>query len=98
MLRRFLIPIKVGSSLSCLDAGRQTHLQEAFMFTSNVGPLDRGIRIVVGLVVLSLLFIYPTSDWRYASLLGLVPLLTGLAGTCPLYSMLGLSTCSTQRG
>ena len=68
------------------------------MFTSNVGPLDRGIRIAVGLAVLSLFFIYPASEWRYASLLGLVPLLTGLVGTCPLYSLLGLSTCPTQRG
>ena len=68
------------------------------MFTSNVGPLDRTLRIVAGLALLSLFFIYPASDWRYASLLGLVPLLTGLFGTCPLYSLLGLSTCAAGRG
>ncbi len=61
--------------------------------TSNVGGIDRILRIVVGLGVLSLFFIYPTSAYRYWSLLGLVPLLTGLVGWCPPYAILGLSTC-----
>lgn len=68
------------------------------MYASNVGSADRTIRIVVGLAVLSLFFIYPGSDWRYVSLLGFVPLLTGIFGTCPIYSMLGLSTCAAGRG
>ena len=62
------------------------------MFTINVGSIDRLIRIVLGLAVLSLFFIYPQSEWRYYSLLGLVPLLTGIAATCPLYSLFGMST------
>lgn len=62
------------------------------MFASNVGPIDRVIRIGVGLAILSLFFAYPASDWRYWSFLGFVPLLTGVFGTCPLYSMLGMST------
>lgn len=47
------------------------------MFTTNVGPLARTLRIVAGLAIVSLFFVYPASEWRYASLLGLVPLLTG---------------------
>jgi hypothetical protein len=67
------------------------------MFATNVGAVDRAIRIVIGLAILSLFFLYPASEWRYASLLGVVPLLTGAFATCPLYSMLGLSTCSAGR-
>lgn len=67
------------------------------MFTTNVGSLDRTLRIAVGLAVLSLFLIYPESEWRYWTLLGLVPLMTGLAGKCPLYSLLGVSTCEKQR-
>lgn len=67
------------------------------MFTTNVGPLDRTLRIVAGLAIVSLYFVYRASEWRYASLLGLVPLLTGLFGTCPLYGLLGLSTWPAGR-
>ena len=35
--------------------------------------------------------------WHYAKLIGIVPLLTGLFGTCPLYSILGVSTCPMKR-
>lgn len=67
------------------------------MFKTNEGTLDRVFRIVVGIVVLALFFLYPDAAWRYWALLGVVPLLTGLIGWCPLYSMLGLSTCPTRR-
>ena len=68
------------------------------MFQTNVGRADRALRIAVGLFVPSLLFAYPQSEWRYLFLLGLIPLVTGLVGTCPLYSALGLSTCNVDRG
>ena len=58
----------------------------------NVGPLDRAIRIVLGLALLALIFAGPESMW---GLVGFVPLLTGIAGYCPLYAMLGLSTVGT---
>jgi hypothetical protein len=67
------------------------------MFNTNVGSIDRVARVVVGLGVLSLFFVYPSASWRYVTLVGLVPLLTGLMGSCPLYSVLGLSTCSLQK-
>ncbi len=67
------------------------------MFKTNVGSADRVIRIVLGAVILSLFFIYPDASWRYYTLIGIVPILTALAGTCPLYSMLGLSTCPVRK-
>ena len=56
----------------------------------NVGSLDRGLRILVGLGLLSLVFIGPKTIW---GLVGLLPLLTGLIGWCPPYHLLGISTC-----
>lgn len=67
------------------------------MFAKNVGSIDRILRIVVGLVVLSLFFIYPDASWRYWALIGVVPLLTGLLSTCPLYSLFGMSTCPMKK-
>ncbi len=58
--------------------------------TTNEGTIDRVIRIVVGAALLALTFLGPKTLW---GLVGLVPLITGIAGTCPLYSILGLSTC-----
>lgn len=55
----------------------------------NEGPVDRGLRILVGLVILSLAFIGPKTPWAF---LGLIPLLTGLVGMCPLYALLGIRT------
>jgi len=57
---------------------------------ANVGGLDRGLRIVIGLVLLSLVVVGPQSMW---GLLGLVPLVTGLLSFCPLYSLLGINSC-----
>lgn len=67
------------------------------MLKTNVGGLDRALRIIVGLALLACFFIYPDSGWRYAFLIGIVPLVTGLMATCPLYSILGLSTCPARK-
>ena len=58
----------------------------------NVHTVERGIRIVLGLFVLSLTFLVPT----WWGLLGAVPLATGLVGYCPLYRVFGVSTCSRR--
>lgn len=63
------------------------------MFKTNVGGFDRIARIVVGLVLLSLVFVGPQTLW---GLIGVVPLLTGLFSTCPLYTMIGLNTCPAK--
>lgn len=56
----------------------------------NVGSIDRTIRIIAGLAILSLVFVGPKSMW---GLLGLLPLATGIIGWCPPYHLLGISTC-----
>lgn len=67
------------------------------MFKSNVGAADRILRIIIGLALLSAFFIYPDASWRYFALIGSVPLVTGLLGICPLYSLFGLSTCPASK-
>ncbi len=56
----------------------------------NEGTVDRALRIIVGIVLLALVFVGPKTAWGWV---GLVPLLTGLVGTCPIYSLLGVNTC-----
>lgn len=65
------------------------------MFATNVGTVDRVLRIVLGLALLSLVFIGPQTLW---GLIGIVPLATGLMKTCPLYSILGVRTCGLKKG
>ena len=60
------------------------------MFTTNVGSVDRLLRIAIGIVLIALVFIGPQTPWGW---LGLIPLATGFLRTCPLYSLLGISTC-----
>lgn len=59
----------------------------------NEGMIDRALRILVGLVLISLVFVGPATPWGWV---GLVPLVTGLVGFCPLYSVLGIKTCPTK--
>ena len=59
----------------------------------NVGSLDRILRIVVGVFLLALIFVGPKTLW---GLIGIIPLATGLFRMCPLYSILGINTCSTK--
>jgi hypothetical protein len=61
----------------------------------NVGSVDRVLRVVLGLALLAFAFF---SGHAYASLgyIGVVPLLTAAFGTCPAYSLLGISTCPVK--
>jgi len=61
---------------------------------TNEGTADRVIRVVVGLGILSLIFVGPKSLW---GLIGFVPLLTGLVGFCPLYRLVGMNTCAVPK-
>ncbi|HSG49301.1 MAG TPA: DUF2892 domain-containing protein [Longimicrobiales bacterium] len=56
----------------------------------NEHPVERGVRVLLGVVLLSLVFVGPQTAWGY---LGIIPILTGLVGSCPLYTVLGFSTC-----
>ena len=58
----------------------------------NIHPIERAVRIIVGLVLVSLAFWGPKNYWF---LLGFIPLATGLMGWCLPYAMFGFSTCST---
>lgn len=60
------------------------------MLKTNVGGIDRAARIVLGLVLIALVFVGPQTPFGW---IGVVPLLTGLMRTCPLYSLLGMNTC-----
>lgn len=62
----------------------------ASLFATNEGAVDRTLRVIVGVALLSLVFVGPKSLW---GLVGVVPLLTGLVGNCLLYTLLGINTC-----
>ena len=57
----------------------------------NVGRVDRWIRIVIGVVLLSLV-VFLSGGIRWIGLIGLIPLITGLVGYCPIYSILKIKT------
>lgn len=61
---------------------------------NNVGKLDRSVRIVVGLGLVMGAIAGLIGAWGW---IGLLPLVTGIAGTCPVYSLLGVDTCSLDR-
>ena len=61
----------------------------------NVGALDRGIRVALGLGLLSLLFIRQDNS-RWFGLVGLIPLFTAYLSWCPLYTVLGIGTCKKE--
>ncbi|MGC9291604.1 MAG: YgaP family membrane protein [Acidobacteriaceae bacterium] len=62
----------------------------------NEGTADRVIRVVIGIAVLSLLWLlHGPAHWF--GLIGLIPLLTGLLGVCPMYSLLGIRTCPLEQ-
>ena len=61
--------------------------------SANVGGIDRILRIVVGLVLISLVWLVPT-NWGW---IGIVPLVTGLFSFCPAYTLLGMNTCPMKK-
>lgn len=61
------------------------------MFATNVGTVDRAIRIILGLFLLAITMVGPQTPWGY---IGIIPLVTGIFRTCPLYALFGLNTCA----
>ncbi len=61
---------------------------------TNEGTIDRILRVVVGLILISLVFVGPQTPWGWV---GIVPLLTGIVGFCPAYRIFGLSTCPMKK-
>ncbi|WP_395057092.1 DUF2892 domain-containing protein [Polaromonas sp.] len=60
----------------------------------NEGVLDRSLRVVAGLVLIGLAATGTVGAWGY---IGVVPLVTGAVGMCPLYSLLGINSCPVPR-
>ena len=64
------------------------------MFTTNLGSIDRLIRIFVGALLIGLTLAGTIGAWGW---IGVIPLLTGLIGSCPLYKIFGLSSCPWKK-
>ena len=64
----------------------------------NVGSLDRILRIILGvaLIAFAIPLGFPQTGWNWLGWIGVMPILTALFGTCPAYSLFGLSTCATS--
>ena len=62
--------------------------------TRNIGSIDRWFRTLLGLALLALVFYGPKTAWGW---LGLIPLATAFFSFCPLYGMLGISSCRRAR-
>jgi len=58
---------------------------------TNVGTFERILRIVVGMLIFSLYFVLK-GNIRFIGLVGLLPIITGSVGTCPMYAFLGVNT------
>lgn len=61
--------------------------------TANVGGIDRLVRAIVGLGLISLVFVGPQTPWGW---IGLIPLATAIIGWCPPYALFGISTCRSK--
>jgi hypothetical protein len=64
------------------------------LFPTNEHDVERLLRVVAGIAILSLAFVGPKTAWGY---LGVIPILTGAIGSCPFYTLLGLSTCPMKK-
>jgi hypothetical protein len=60
----------------------------------NVGILDRAIRIIAGLALIAFAYTDQLGAWAW---IGVIPLVTGIAGWCPAYKLLGINTCAIKK-
>lgn len=64
------------------------------LLPKNEHVVDRALRVVLGIGLITIAFVGPKTPWGW---IGVVPLLTGLIGSCPLYTLFGLRTCPLDR-
>jgi hypothetical protein len=76
-----------------LRAGIRADNKE-FPMKTNIGGIDRVLRILAGLALLALMFTGTIGVWGW---IGVVPLVTGLFGFCPLYTVLGFNSCPLKK-
>ena len=65
--------------------------------TKNVGGIDRVLRTIIGVALLWFAFAAAPTGYNWIGWIGVVPLLTALVGYCPLYTLIGVSTCTMER-
>jgi Protein of unknown function (DUF2892) len=65
---------------------------------ANVGMIDRIVRVVIGLVLIAYAIPvgFPVTGWNWVGWIGVMPILTAIAGFCPAYAVVGLTTCSRR--
>ena len=63
---------------------------------TNVGGIDKALRVIGGIVLLALFFVLE-GNARWLGLIGLVPLVTAFIGWCPAYALIGVNTCSVRQ-
>jgi hypothetical protein len=61
----------------------------------NEHAVERALRVVIGIGLLAIVFVGPKTPWGW---LGIIPLFTGLVGSCPLYTLCGFSSCPVKKG
>lgn len=64
---------------------------------TNVGTVDRAVRIVIGLGLLWYAIMAQPTGYNWIGWIGVIPIVTALIGVCPLYSILGVSTCPAKK-
>ena len=83
-----------SQTISALDVIIVKIYSEEFFMPKNEGNIDRLLRVIIGLVLISLVFIGPKAAWGWV---GLLPLLTGIIGFCPAYKIFGINTCGLKK-
>ena len=61
---------------------------------TNEGSIDRAVRIIAGIALIALAYTGKIGIWGY---IGIMPLLTGILGTCPAYAIFGINTCPLKK-
>ena len=64
---------------------------------TNMGTVDRGLRIIIGLALLWYALLAPATGYNWVGWIGVIPLVTALIGNCPLYSLIGVNTCGVKK-
>lgn len=67
------------------------------MLKRNEGKIDRILRVVVGAALIVGFFVNRDGAYSWLYLIGIIPLVTGLIGSCPIYSILGMNTCPMDK-
>ena len=82
-----LVPVTESGAVRAMNPLTETSMS---LLARNVGTIDRTLRVIVGIILIAMVFFGPQTSWGW---IGLVPLITGIIGSCPAYRLFGLRTC-----